>query len=82
MTDMQKPKPVPTDLSNKLLDTLDRLIDRWVDRGYCPHCVTRNLLLHAGLFAAHELEQDDMREALKYIAELSAKHCPPQGVPH
>jgi hypothetical protein len=70
------PKPVTPELTQKLLDTLDRLIDRWVDRGYCPHCVTRNVLLHAGLFAAHELGQDEMREALAYIAELSAKHCP------
>jgi hypothetical protein len=70
------PKPLTPELSQQLLDTLDRLIDRWVDRGYCPHCVTRNLLLHAGLFAAHELEQNEIREALAYIAELSAKHCP------
>lgn len=73
---MPKPKPVTKELTLQLFDTLDRLIDRLVNRGYCPHCVTRVLLAHAGLFAAAELEQDDMREVLKYIAELSAKHCP------
>jgi hypothetical protein len=83
MTDMPKPKPVPAELSNKLLDDLDRLIDRLVDRGgYCPHCVTRVLFFHAGLFAAHELDQDEMREALSYFAELNAKHCPSRGVAH
>jgi hypothetical protein len=76
------PKPVPLELTQKLFDTLDRLIDRWVDRGYCPHCVTRNVLLHAGIFAAYELGQDEMREALAYIAELSAKHCPQRDVTH
>jgi hypothetical protein len=66
-----QPKPLTPELTQKLLDTLDRLIDRWVDRGYCPHCLTRTLLLHAGIFAAHELGQDEMREALSYIAELN-----------
>lgn len=77
-----QPKPLTPELVRQLLDTLDRLLDRWADRGYCPHCLTRALLLHAGLFAAHELEQDEMRDALKYIAELSVKHCPSQGVTH
>jgi hypothetical protein len=79
---MDKPKPITPGLTIKLFKTLDQLIDRWVGRGYCPHCLTRNLLLHAGIFAAHELGQDEMREALSYIAKLSAEHCPTQEVTH
>ena len=79
---MSQPKPLTKESFDQLLGTLERLCDRWVDRGYCPHCLARALLLHAGLIAAHELEQDDMRDALKYIAELSVKHCPSQGVAH
>jgi hypothetical protein len=76
------PKPLTPQLMEQLLATLERLVDRWEGRGYCPHCLVRVLLLHSGLLAAHELGQDEMREALTYIADLSAKHCPSQATRH
>ena len=76
---MMKPKPLTPEHLHQLLATLERLIDRWANRGYCPHCLARVLLLHSGLLAEQELEQDEMREALSYLADLNV---PSQGVRH
>jgi hypothetical protein len=79
-----QPKEFTKENSRQLLASLERLLEFWVNRDYCPHCVAGTLLLHTGLLAAPALTQNDMRDALKYIAELSAEHCPPpsQGTTH
>lgn len=77
MTTNVRPKPVPKDVSRLLLDQMEATLDKLERQGYCPCCIARCLLLHAGLLAAHELEPADMRNALGYIATLSARHAPP-----
>ena len=68
--------PVSLEVSRRLLSKLEALFDHYTHSGYCPHCIARDLLMGAGLLAAHELQSDEMRHALRYIAELSAAHRP------
>jgi hypothetical protein len=77
MTANVRPKPVPQDVALRILNLMEATLGKWERRGYCPCCVARNLLMSAGLLAAHELGPDDMREALGYIAMQSEKHAPP-----
>jgi hypothetical protein len=60
-----------------ILNGMEATLARWDRRGYCPCCIARNLLISAGLLAAHELQPDDLSDALGYIAEQGAKHAPP-----
>ena len=80
MTTATTAKPLPPEVVRQMLDQMDAALNEWTERGYCPVCVARTLLGHAGLFAAHELQPDDMRRVLAYIAALSKKHAPPGGV--
>jgi len=79
MTTNDQPKPVTKDVADRILNQVDAMLGEWDRRGYCPCCVARTLLMHAGLFAAHELQPDAMREALGYIATLNEKHAPADG---
>jgi hypothetical protein len=65
--------------SRQLMEDLQQLLERWIDRGHCLHCLAGHLLLHAGSFAALELEPDDMCSALEVISSLSEEHCATQG---
>jgi hypothetical protein len=65
--------------SRQLMKDLQQLLDRWIECGHCLHCLAGHLLLHAGSFAALQLEQDDMRSALEVIGNLSEEHCATQG---
>jgi hypothetical protein len=68
--------------SRQLMVDLQQLLDRWIERGHCPHCLAGHLLLHAGSFAALNLEPDDMRSALEVISSLSEEHCATHGGRH
>ena len=74
-----RPKPVSGDVAERILEQMDATLGKWERRGYCPCCVARILLLSSGLLAAPELQSDEMREALGYIAVQSEKHAPRSG---
>jgi hypothetical protein len=71
---MAQPTKPTEDISREMLDALGQLVDGYVDRGYCPHCLCRMALLHVGVIAAHELQRNEMGRVLKYIGDLSMKH--------
>lgn len=73
--------PMSPQTSRRLLNKLESLFDQSARSGYCPHCIARDLLMGAGMLAAHELQADEMRHALRYIAELSTAHCPSTDAP-
>ena len=77
-------KPVSEDVAGKILDQMEATFGKWDRRGYCPCCIARAMLVHAGLLAAHAIQPEDMQEALGYIARLSEKYAPPpdDAVPH
>jgi len=79
-----QPKELTQENSRQLFSSIQRLLEFWLNRDYCPHCVARIMLLHTGMLAAPALTENDMRDALKYIAERSAEHCPPpsEGMTH
>ncbi|PSO30120.1 hypothetical protein [Bradyrhizobium sp. MOS002] len=75
-----RPLQMSPDAAERMLDRMEAEADKWVALGFCPCCVARTLLLHAGLIAAHELAPGDMRAALGYIAKQSERHAPaPDG---
>jgi hypothetical protein len=69
-------KPLSPDVMEKILNQMEAVLGKWERRGYCPCCISRNLLMSAGLVAAHVISPDDMGEALGYIATLSERHAP------
>jgi hypothetical protein len=73
--------PLSPQISKRLLNKLEALFDQYERAGYCPHCIARDLLMGAGMLAAHELQADEMRHALRYVAELSAAHSPSMDAP-
>ena len=77
MTTNVRPKPISEDVAEQILNQMEATLGKWERRGYCPCCIARNLLMSAGLLAAHELGAGDMRDALGYIAMQSEKHAPP-----
>jgi hypothetical protein len=80
MTITTTSRPITLEVSERMFDQMAALADQWVEQGFCPHCVARGLLMHAGVIATVELEPDDMSDALGYIAKQSAKHGPaPDG---
>jgi hypothetical protein len=81
MTTNDQSKSVTQDVSDRILNQVDAILNKWNRRGYCPCCIARHLLMHAGLFAAHEVHPDDMRKALGYIATLNEKYGPPPDPP-
>ena len=78
---IRKPQPVSLDVATRILNGVEATAAKWDRRGYCPCCIARTLLMSAGLLAAHELQPDDMRDALDYIAEQAGKHAPPPDAP-
>jgi hypothetical protein len=74
---IRKPQPVSQDVAMRILNGMEAAAAKWDRRGYCPCCIARTLLMSAGLLAAHELQPDDLREALGYITEQAQKHAPP-----
>jgi hypothetical protein len=57
--------------SRQLMEDLQQLLSRWMEHGHCPHCLAAHLLLHAGSFAAINLEPGDIHSALGVISRLS-----------
>jgi hypothetical protein len=72
---MKQPKPTSQELTRQMLDTLQQLLDGWIADGVCPQCLSRILLLHAGLIAAHGFGKDGLGRAIKQIVE-SGGHSP------
>ena len=70
-------KPVSEDVAGKILDQMEATFGKWERRGYCPCCIARAMLMHAGLLAAHAIPPGDMHDALSYVAGLSEKYAPP-----
>jgi hypothetical protein len=73
--------PMSPQISKRLLNKLEALFEQYERAGYCGHCIARDLLMGAGLLAAHELPADEMRHALRHIAALSTAHCPATDAP-
>jgi hypothetical protein len=77
MTTNDRPRSMTEDVSKLLFNQVEALFGKWQRRGYCPCCVARTLLLHAGERAVLELVNEDLHQVLDHLAEASEQHGPP-----